>query len=73
MKKLYIESQVRQKQCSRERASLIPVMAGDDKNLEIPIQHSNKLCMNAAVMLYMVSGCVGGWCSVYTAVRDECS
>ena len=55
------------------RASLIPVMAGEYKSMEIPTRHSNKLCMNTAVLLDMVGGCVGGWGAVCTAVRDGCS
>ena len=58
-------------------ASLISVTAGNRKNKEIPIRHSNKLCTNNAVLLYM-----GEWmgevlyvpllyyCS--TAVRGGC-
>ena len=48
-------------------------LAGDNKNVAIPKQHSNKRCMNTAVLLEMVSGCVSGWGTVRTAVRDGCS
>ena len=37
-------------------------MAGDHKNIEIPIRHSNKLCTNTAVLLHMVGGCMVGGC-----------
>ena len=39
---------------SRGRARSIPVMAADHQNREISIRHSNRPCMNTAVLLYMV-------------------
>ena len=41
--------------CSWGRAYLLPVMAGAHKNMEIPIQHSNKLGMN--VLTYCCMHC----------------
>ena len=50
---LYLKKQSRRQRraggvemCSRGRASSIPVMAGDHKNMEILIRHSNKPRMN---------------------------
>ena len=46
-------------------------MAGDHKNIEMPIRRSNKLFMNTPVLLHMVCGCawwVGGWGAVRTSV-----
>ena len=37
--------------CSRGRSISIPVMAGDHKNMEIPIRHSSKPRMNGTPLL----------------------
>ena len=56
----------RAERCSRGRASSILVLAGDRKNMEIPILHSNKTVHEyccAAVhdrWVGMMGGCVGG-------------
>ena len=54
--------------CFRGRASSIPG-GGDNKNMVISIRHSNKLCMNTAVLMYIMGGCVSGWGAVCTAAR----